>query len=104
MPPQFWRSPPRLLRPLGVTRSRYGPANRSAGLRTARPGHVGASGREDPLPAPLPARVRVLPHECSGKLDPAGAALEVLVVLPPYKLEVPRKVGLDGGGEHRHRG
>ena len=55
------------------------------------------------VPAPLPSRVRVLAHERSRKLDPAGSSLQVLVVLPPHKFEVPRKVGLDGGGQHRPR-
>src|SRR3989304_4595741 len=66
------------------------------------PVYVYPRGREHPLPAPLPARVRVLPHQRSGKLDPPGAALEILPVLPPHTFEVPRKVGLDDGRQHRH--
>src|SRR6266545_6900268 len=39
--------------------------------------HVHARGGEDPLPAPVPAGVRVLPRQCIGQLNPAGAAPEV---------------------------
>lgn len=63
--------------------------------------HVDPCGWEDPLPGPLPARVRVLPHQSPREFHPAGTALEILLVLPLHELKVPRKVGFDGGGQHR---
>ncbi len=66
------------------------------------PVDVDPGSRKDPLPTLLPARVRVLPHQGSRELDPAGTAPEVLLVLSPHTVEVPRQVGFDSGGQHRH--
>ena len=57
--------------------------------------HVDARGREDPLPSPGSARVRVLAEERAGQLDPAGAVPEVVFVLPggrcgPRRASAPR--------------
>jgi hypothetical protein len=43
--------------------------------------HVEARGWENPLPPPVPARVRVLACLGVGPLDPAGTVAEVGVVL-----------------------
>ena len=40
--------------------------------------HVESRGGEDPLPRLFAPRVRVLPQEGSGQLDPAGSATEVV--------------------------
>src|SRR5712691_2031511 len=61
------------------------------------PVHVDARRREDPLPAPLTARVRVLARERSRQLDPAGALPEVGLVLLAPALNVSGQGGLDGG-------
>ena len=50
--------------------------------------------REGPLPAPLAARVGILPPECPRQLDPAGAVLQVPGVLCANPLEVTHEVGL----------
>src|SRR5439155_426848 len=57
--------------------------------------HVEARGREDPLPPPVPAGVRVLARQGVGQLDPAGAATEVGLVLLARALEVGDQRGLD---------
>src|SRR5215470_20073496 len=62
--------------------------------------HVNARGREDPLPSPGSAGVRVLAEERAGQLDPAGAVPEVVVVLPAPPLEVGEQVGLHRGRQH----
>lgn len=62
-----------------------------------RPVQVEARGRKHPLPRPLPGRVQLLLRQSPGKLDPAGPALEILLVLSLHELEVPRQAGLDGG-------
>ena len=62
--------------------------------------HVDARGREDPLPSPGSARVRVLAEERAGQLDPAGAVPEVAFVLPAHPLEVPKQVCLHRGRQH----
>ncbi len=59
-----------------------------------RPVEVDARGREDPLPGPLPAGVRILPAEGVGQLDPAGADGEVVAVLSPDRLEMAGQIGL----------
>jgi len=44
--------------------------------------------REDPLPAPLAAGVRILPGQCVRQLDPAGAPSEVVVVAASRPLQM----------------
>lgn len=62
--------------------------------------HVDARGREDPLPSPGSARVRVLAEERAGQLDPAGAVPKVVFVLPAHPLEVREQVCLHRGRQH----
>lgn len=71
-----------------------------AAALAGHPVHIEARGREDPLPAPLPAGMRVLPLQGSRKFDPAGALPEVGLVLPTHPLEMCRQGLLDGGREH----
>src|SRR5262249_50718241 len=56
--------------------------------------HVDARGREDPLPSPGSARVRVLAEERAGQLDPARAVPEVAFVLPAHALARGGRAGL----------
>lgn len=51
---------------------------------------VDARGRERPLPGPLAARVGVLRAEGPRQLDPAGARLEIDLMLVPDHNEVPQ--------------
>ena len=59
-------------------------------------------GGEDPLPHPRASGVRVLSGQRGRKLDPAGAALEVALVLGATPIELPREVRLDYGRQHGH--
>jgi hypothetical protein len=61
---------------------------------------VEACRREDPLPSPTSAGVRVFAQERAGQLDPASTMPEVAVVLPAHALEVGRQVGLHRGRQH----
>jgi hypothetical protein len=54
------------------------------------------------LPRPLPARVRILPHERVGHLDPACAVLKVTPLLLLHFLEMARQGRLHRCREHRH--
>src|SRR2546428_13752075 len=56
---------------------------------TRRPVEVEPGGREDPLPRPLAASVRVLAGQGPGQLDPAGTVCQVGFVLPLHPLQVP---------------
>src|SRR2546427_1733015 len=55
------------------------------------PMEVDARLGKDPLPRPLPARVRILPYERRRQLDPAGAVLQVILMLLADALEMPRQ-------------
>src|SRR2546425_7268723 len=55
------------------------------------PMEVDARRGKDPLPRPLPARVRILPYERRRQLDPAGAVLQVILMLLADALEMPRQ-------------
>ena len=57
---------------------------------------------EDPLPHPLPGRVRVLAGERRWQFHPAGAGLEIAAMLLADALQVPGEVWLHYGGQHRH--
>lgn len=56
---------------------------------------------EDPLPAPLPARVGVLATEGVGQLDPPRASGQVDFVLRPDPVEVGSQGAAHHGREHR---
>ena len=58
------------------------------------PVHIEACRGEDPLPYPLPARVRILPPERRGELDPTRPVLKVAPVLLPDALEIPGQIRL----------
>src|SRR3972149_4062268 len=64
----------------GAPTARRGPGPGRGGPAplAGHPVDVDPGGREDPLPAPLAARVRVLPHQGSRELDPAGSAPEIV--------------------------
>ena len=57
---------------------------------------------EEPLPHPLPARVRVFPGKGSRKLHPAGAGLQISAMLLSDALQVPGEVWFHDGRQHRH--
>src|SRR2546425_13377456 len=56
---------------------------------TRRPVEVEPGGREDPLPRPLAASVRVLAGQGAPQLDPAGTLCQVGFVLLPPPLQGP---------------
>ena len=58
----------------------------------SKPVDVGASRREDPVPAPLAAGVRVLAREGAGQFDPTGFVPQVSLVLLAHPLDVGRPV------------
>src|SRR5262245_26949643 len=62
--------------------------------------YIEASRREDPLPSPGSAGVRVLAQERAGQLDPARAVPEVAFVLPVHTLEVGAQLSLHRGRQH----
>src|SRR5439155_7560490 len=66
------------------------------------PLHVHAGRREDPLPHPLSACIRVFTSERRRKLDPPGSALDVTAMLRPHGLEMTSEIHLGHGGQHRH--
>lgn len=58
--------------------------------------------RENPLPSPLPAGVRILSHQRPRELDSAGAARQIPLMLTPHQLEMLGEAGFDRGGKHCH--
>jgi hypothetical protein len=64
--------------------------------------YVETRGREDPLPAPFAAGVRVPAQERAGQFDPTGAVAEVGLVLLASAFQVGGQGGLDCGRQHRH--
>src|SRR5207247_9182059 len=60
---------------------------------------VAARRREDPLPHPFPACMRILSRERRGQLDSTGAGAEIGLVQMAHADEVPRERGLRGRGE-----
>ncbi len=79
----------------GVTRFAI-PARRTA------PSPCAGASREAPLPYPLPVRVRILPREGRGELDPTRPVLKATPVLLPNALEMPGQIRLHHLGQHRH--
>src|SRR5437867_10024837 len=65
------------------------------------PLHVHASRREDPLPHPLSACIRVFAGEGRRKLDPAGSTFDVAAMLVPHGLQMTSEIQVDHGGQHR---
>src|SRR3989304_1272566 len=65
------------------------------------PVNVDTCGRKDPLPGPLAAAVGVLLAEGPRQFDPAGASLEIDLMLVADRVEGPHEIGLDGGRQHR---
>jgi hypothetical protein len=59
--------------------------------------HVDARRREDPLPPPLAAGVRILARQRPGQLDPARAMAKIDRVRPAGALDVGGQVALDRG-------
>src|SRR5262249_42578315 len=58
--------------------------------------------REKPLPGPFAPGVRIFPSQRHRKLDPAGAAPQVLLVLPTCGVEMPEQSRADHCRQHRH--
>src|SRR5881396_1510243 len=56
--------------------------------------------REHPLPAPLTARVGVLPIQGVRQLHPAGATVDVPFVLAADAIEMPSEGGFDSCRKH----
>src|SRR5262245_57670525 len=52
-----------------------------------RPIHIQTRGREDPLPRPLATRIRILPGERGGKLNPACRVLQVALMLSAHRFK-----------------
>jgi len=65
------------------------------------PVEIHAGRREHPLPGPLVPGVGVLPGESPRQLDPARAGLEIDLMLVANRVQVPKKIGLDGDWQHR---
>src|SRR5437867_6294749 len=63
---------------------------------------VGAGGREDPLPTPLPTGLGILAAECEGQLDPACASDAILLVARTNTVDVASKFLLGYRGKQRH--
>jgi hypothetical protein len=59
---------------------------------------IDAGGREDPLPAPLASRVRILAKQRAWQLHPAGAVTEIGLMLLLDTREVRGERALDRGG------
>src|SRR6266481_6678191 len=72
-------------------------------MPTALPGQpisVDARGGEHPLPNPLPAGIRVLPHQGGRQFDPTGPGGWIMSVLRPDVLEMLQEPGLGDAWEH----
>lgn len=57
---------------------------------------VDPSGREDPLPHPLPTSCGIFAGERIRKLDPTGATVNILLVLLAHPIQVRAEVPLHG--------
>ena len=62
--------------------------------------HVETGRGKHPLPRPLLPRVRVLARQRPRQFHPAGAALQIALVLSLDSFKVPGQIGLPRGGEH----
>jgi len=62
---------------------------------------VDAGCRKDPLPGPFSSGIGVLPREGARQFDPAGAGLQVELMLGAHCFDVPQEIGLDGSRQHR---